>query len=143
MNEDLRNFLRAFVTDEAYGPFRDDAHSILGPRLPPEPLEERWLRETAAPLSNFARTRLWLALAYLGRKEIASLVREDALRGREEERWRSATALALISESEGLALLKQLHSTAKELPRDWITEDSLKSDLGTPAALALRKKLLG
>jgi hypothetical protein len=124
----------------------------LTPVLPPEPLSRTFLAETLAPLSILKKAIALEFLARLGRGEVAEPAAELLKTGeaRGIERIDLAVALARCRDPRGLAELEALfhHSLrhpddkGNAVPLEWIVDDTLNDQLGTPEALELRRRLV-
>jgi hypothetical protein len=127
------------------------ALDLLRQRLPASPLPKTVLDRVLSVLSNFHRACLLCDLGRVGRAEVLGCLRfgatQEADGGR---RLAYGEGLAFLSEAEGLQALEALYRQSVIHPDDaersvrlnWILDDVLTDNLGTPAALALRDRLL-
>ena len=141
--------LRAF--GESVIPGNDDLWiERLRPQLPSEPLSETFLSASLAPLSVHGRSLVLELLARMGRREVAGLAAALVPEANGAERISLALALAECGDSRGFGVFEDLYrysldhpgDSPRSVPLDWITEDTLHDELGTEAALELRRRLI-
>jgi hypothetical protein len=102
-------------------------------------------------LGEFCEALLLRQLACVGRSEVLPFLRHRLWVAAEAmNRLKLAWGLAHLCEAEGLAALEALYWEGQKHPDDpahwvpdlWILQDVLTDGLGTPAALALRDRLV-
>jgi hypothetical protein len=119
-------------------------------RLPASPLSKPVLDRVLSGLSDFHRACLLCDLGRVGRAEILGCLRFGATSEPDGGgRLVCCEGLAFLSEAEGLEALEALYRQSllrpdaeRSVPLNWILDDVLERSLGTPAALALRDRLL-
>ena len=122
----------------------------LRPQLPVAPLAAEFLAESLAPLSVHGRALVIELLARMGRTEVADFAAALVKDADGSDRIELARALAECGDSRGFDVFEELFrysldhpgDSPRSVPLGWITEDTLKDELGTEAALALRRRLI-
>lgn len=145
----------AEALQQAAAPIDDDEElwcPYLAPRLPREALPPEFLGSVSAPLDMHARVHLLQLLARIGHAEVAETAARLATQADIEafDLLGIGEVLVRCRDARGAAVLEALYRRSigrrdfdkQTVPCAWITEDVLREEIGTFAALTLRMKLL-
>ncbi len=145
----------AQALQQAAEPIDDDEElwcRYLAPRLPREALSAEFLESVLAPLGVHGRVHLLQLLARIGHAEVAEAAARLATLADIEafDLLGIGEVLVRCQDARGAGILEALYRRSIErrdfdkdtVPCAWITEDVLREEIGTFAALTLRAKLL-